>query len=484
MKYYIAMKKIILQKEKATSRLSRSYWMLSANTFAPTCSALLSENCSMPADIAIIGGGFVGLWTAIFTKQKRPEARVVILERDMCGGGASGRNGGMAMSWWPEISTLVELFGEKQALELADDSERAISELGEFCERYKIDAHFNQKGWLWTATTEAQLNSWSSTIKCTEKLGVSPYQELSAAEVSKRTGSDRHLAGIFEKSNATVQPALLVAGLKRVALELGVEIYENTSVSSIEKTQPALIKTQYAELKAHKVVLATNAWAAIMPELKKYVIPVSSSVIVTKSEPDIIAKRGWAGGECVTDSQAMIGYYHVTKDGRVSFGKGVGDLTFKSQITNLFSSDAKAAELTTSDFRRYYPMLNNVGVEYAWTGPVDYTRNLLPMFGNINDAPHIIYGIGWSGNGVSPSQIGGKILSSMALDISDKWSSYPLVGLIQRGGSPKLPPEPFRYLGGKAIRMAVYHKELREANNQKVPWWMRRMADLAEGIGT
>ncbi|WP_249215683.1 FAD-dependent oxidoreductase [Burkholderia contaminans] len=135
-------------KLNPTPPLKRSYWQESIDASAPTPALRGMEK----ADIAIIGGGFVGLWTALTLKQHEPDCDVVILEQDVCGGGASGRNGGFAMSWWPKIGTLQSLCSTEQALFLGRSAEQAIHELGEFCREHAIDAHFVQKGWLWTAT--------------------------------------------------------------------------------------------------------------------------------------------------------------------------------------------------------------------------------------------------------------------------------------------------------------------------------------------
>ena len=475
----------LLQKQNSNDRLVRSHWMLEAQTSTPTEKPLTDEKrLAGNVDIAIIGGGFVGLWTAIFAKQAKPKIRIVVLERDMCGGGASGRNGGLVMSWWPEITTLVELFGDSEALKLANDSEKAISALGRFCQKHHIEAHFRQSGWLWTATNKAQLGAWDKTFACSQALGASPYQYVSPKDIARRSGSAKHLAGIFEASNATIQPALLIAGLKRVALAMGIEIYENTPVLELSKSQPAVLTTPNTDLIAKKVVLATNAWSTAIPELKRYVLPVSSSMIVTDRISDDIKKIGLTGGECITNSRTMMGYYHVTHDNRIAFGKGVANLTYHAKITDIFSQSKIAAKLTEKDFRNHYPMLNNVGVKAAWTGPVDYTRDILPIFGRLDGAPHICYGVGWSGNGISPSQIGAEILSALALDIDNKWANYPLVGRTQRGLASAFPPEPIRYVGGQAVRWATLYKEQMESQNRRPPWLLRHLAALGQGIGS
>ncbi len=476
------MKKLYPNSKAYKNTLRRSHWMLEAETTIPT-EPLLSEDIE-DADIAIIGGGFVGLWTAIFAKQQRPDKKIIILERDMCGGGASGRNGGLVMSWWSEILTMVDLFGKEEAHKLAKRSELAIQELEDFCKKHKIDAHFKRGGWLWTAINESQLGAWESTLEIAEKLGDSPYQRLTPEEVYQHTGSKKHLAGVYDPTNGTVQPARLVAGLKRVAMELGVEIYEKTPVKELSYEQPAKLKTPYANVKAKKVVLASNVWAAAFPELRKYLTPVSSSIIVTESIPDKLKELGWQEGEGITDSYQMIGYYRPTRDGRIAYGKSAANLTNGGKITNIFSQSAQGTKLAKQDFYNTYPMLKNVRIDDSWNGPIDYTNEHFPIFGHLKEASHIIYGVGWSGNGVSPSQIGGRVLSSLALELDNEWSNSILVGTINRGMNKAFPPRPFRYFGGQIVRHAIMWCEHFEAKNKKPPKILRWVADLAGEIGT
>ncbi len=426
-------------------------------------------------DVAIIGGGYVGLWTALAIKAERPSARVIVLERDVCGGGASGRNGGFAMSWWPKISTLLAIAGKGDALSWADESVNAIAEVGRFCDENQIDAHFIQGGWLWTATTKAQLDAWRGTMDVCLRLKKKPFQLLDAPEVARRAGSPMHLAGVFEASNATVQPALLVRGMRRVALQRGIEIFENTSVESLNTGAPSLLKTPMAEVQASAVVIATNAWAMAVPELARLMTPVSSAIIVTEPIPERLRSIGWTGGESITDSQLMVDYYRTTRDGRIVYGKGTGVIQHGGYISEVFSQDPVAQTLAETDFRRTYPSLLDVKLVDAWTGPIDRTYDSLPVFGTLKDADHISYGIGWSGNGVAPSFIGGKVLASLALGLKNKWSLCPLVGRQCRS----YPPEPIRYWGGTLVRNSVLRKEQAEARGETPKWLDVKFAGLA-----
>jgi putative aminophosphonate oxidoreductase len=413
-------------------------------------------------DIAIIGGGYVGLWTAIRLKELDSACEVTIVERDICGGGASGRNGGFVLSWWAKLGTLIKLVGQEQALRLGQASAAAIDEIGQFCERRAIDAEFRKGGWLWTATTSAQVGAWESTVKTCERHGVDAFTRLPPAEVARRTGSPTHLAGVFQSNAATVQPAVLARGLRRVALDLGVRIYERSCVLNFNRDYPTIIKTDEGRLSADKVIIAMNGWAADLPELRRGLVVISSDIVATAPIPQRLQQLGWTGGECITDSQQMVDYYRTTRDGRIAFGKGGGDIALGGRIGVDFDRNVKRSGDVRTDFRRVYPTLTDVTVDCDWSGPVDRSVSGIPIFGRLGGREHLLYGVGWSGNGVGPSVLGGKILASLALGLKDEWSECGLVE--QRVG--RFPPDPVRFVGAHVVREAVRQKERAEAQGK------------------
>lgn len=447
---------ILTSSPRESRPLQRSFWMQETEPQLRPCASLTTRET---ADVVIVGGGYVGLWTALTLSELSPEKKVVVLERDVCGGGASGRNGGFVMSWWPKIASLLAFMDVESARFLANASEHAIEELRAFCELHAIDAHFRRAGWLWTSTSEAQRDSWAATVETCARLGMRPFEAVAPAEVARRTGSAIHRAAVFERSNATVQPAALVRGMRRVAMERGIRIYENTPVLEIGHDIPSVIRTAEGEVRAPAVVLATNAWAAAVPEIERLIVPVNSSIVVTESIPERLKAIGWTGGEAITDSQLMVDYYRTTRDGRIAFGKGTGALARGGVIDATFSYHRQGCAMAEHDFRRSYPMLSNVRITHAWSGPIDRTYDSLPVFGTLSGTSHIHYGVGWSGNGVGPSRIGGRILASLALQRKDEWSGCALVA---RQAKP-FPPEPVKYLGGSLVRGAVRRKESREA---------------------
>jgi putative aminophosphonate oxidoreductase len=436
-------------------RPHRSYWLQQVLGDAPDAPPLEGD---ARAEVAILGGGYVGLWTALRIKELEPSRDVAVVEQDVCGGGASGRNGGFVLNWWTKLASLVSLCGESEALRAARGAEAAIDEIRAFCETHGIDAHFRRGGSLWTATSASQMGAWEPVLALCERLGVAPFRRLGSDETARRAGSPVHLAGVLDPTAATVQPAALVRGMRRVALEKGVRIYEHTPVRTFSRARPVVLRADRGTLTAEKLVIAANAWAAGIRELSRGIVAITSDMVLTAPAPERLLAIGWTGGECITDSQMMVDYYQATRDGRVAFGKGGWGIALGGRIGPGFDRDAARARTVEVDLRRTYPMLSDVPVTHDWSGPIDRTRNSLPLLGRFGKAPHVVYGVGWSGNGVGPSVVGGKILASLALDRDDEWSAHPLVGRM----AGRFPPEPIRFVGAHVVRGAVARKEQAE----------------------
>ena len=454
------------------SRRHRSYWLQEVAGDAPDAAPLRGK---AKADVAIIGGGYVGLWTAIRIKQAEPQCDIVILEQDICGGGASGRNGGFVLSWWPKLASLGKIVGNDEAIRVARGSEQAIAEIGEFCAAHKIDADYRQGGWLWAATSEAQRGAWDGLLDLCTRHGVDAFRRLDPADVGRRSGSTAHREGIFESTAAIVQPAALARGLRRVALEMGVRIFEHTEMQTFSRRRPVTVRCDAGSLLADTLVIATNAWAVRIPELSRSIVVVSSDMVVTAPIPEELERIGWERDLAVTDSQLMVDYYRTTRDGRIAFGKGGSTLAYGGNIGNAFDRSTRRAREVEADFRRYYPSLGHVPITHDWSGPIDRTPNSVPLMGHLGGLEHVVYGVGWSGNGVGPSVIGGKVLASLALRAKDEWADHPLVDRPVAG----FPPEPIRFIGAHIVRAAVASKERAEIRDRKPSWLALKLSALA-----
>ncbi len=291
-------------------------------------------------DVAIVGGGYTGMWTAYELLERSPEARIVILEQDICGGGPSGRNGGFVHAWWDQLPLLVDLHGREAAVELARASERAVEQIGEFCERHDVDAWFVPGGYLQVSASRAQDDSWERAVRVCRELGVEDrYHPVTADEVQARCASPRFRAGVLMPGGATVQPALLARGLRRVLLERGVTIHEGTTVRRLRPGSPVRVETDRGSVSAPQVVLGLNAWAAGWPGFRTRLMTWGSYIVLTEPIPDRLAELGWTGGEAITDSRFTVSYFRTTRDGRIAFGAGVGGAGFGGSIGRGFVAD-------------------------------------------------------------------------------------------------------------------------------------------------
>jgi putative aminophosphonate oxidoreductase len=447
-----------------------SWWLQESGSVA----AVTELRDRQRADVCIVGGGFTGLWTALEVKRAEPSLNVVVVDGDVCGSGASGRNGGFAMTLWHHFLALERACGGAEALRLARASDAAVAHIGEFCEDHAIRAHYRRDGWLWTATNLAQVGAWETTIAAIERHGEQPFERIDGDDLAARSGSSTHIAGVFEPGSATVQPALLARGLLRVARARGVRVFERSPVIALERSRPLVVRAAHGQVTADRVVVAMGAWAAQLRELRGAFVIVSSDLVITEPAPDELQRIGWRDGVSISDSRLMVHYYRTTNDGRIAFGKGGGRLAYGARIDSSFTGRSPIAEQVARRLRATYPSLAAVRIAASWTGPIDRTMDGLPFFVAL-DRPDLVCGAGYSGNGVGPSFIGGRILASLALGRDDEWARCGLV----RKPPPGFPGEPLRYVGGRIVRGAVARKERAQDAGQRPPWPDRTLARLA-----
>ncbi|MDC0121379.1 FAD-binding oxidoreductase [Amylibacter sp.] len=440
----------------------------------PTLGSKIDKDLTV--DVAIVGGGFVGLWTAICILNEEPSLNVAIFDKGLIGQGASSLNGGLLMSWWPKVGRLSDIAGDEDGLWLADQSTQNILELRDFMAHEQVDAEISLGGWLWTNTAKAHTNAWQDIFDKSRELGRNKvFRELSSKEIALRSGSPKHLGGIYEEINGQVHPGRLAYGLARIAARRGVKLFSNSAVHSIMPGSPINLKVSQHEVKAKKVVIASNIAADGQPELKNLMVLVTSAVIATKRIPERLNKIGWTGGETVTDSQSRLNYYRTTQDARIVYGMGIANLSYKNRLTTKVLQNTEGIEEVKRNFHRVYPMLADVPIDYGWSGPIDRTYDGLPLIGQYPSCKDICYGIGWSGNGVGPSRLGGKILAGLALEQDNRWTQNRFVNRVGR----KFPPEPLRFLFGSLVRQAIIRKDSAEISDKPVALADRILANLA-----
>lgn len=436
----------------------RPFWLAQALANESSESAPALERDTR-AQLAIVGGGFTGLWTAILAKQAHPDLDVVLLEGDVCGAGASGRNGGCALTWSTKFFTLQRLFGTAEALRLVRASEQAILDIESFCVEQKIECEWRRHGTLFTATSEAQVGASDSVMAALEASGIQSWQRIPVDELQRRAGSRAHLEGWFSPLAATVQPGKLVRGLRRVALGLGVRLYEHTPMLSLDEGSPPVIQTRGGQVTADRVVIAINAWmAGTFREFERSIAIVSSDMVITEPAPQALAQAGLDGGISVLDSRIFVHYYRSTADGRLMLGKGGNTFAYGGRMLPVFDAPSPYRDQLAERVQHFMPELAGTPLSASWNGASDRSVTGLPFFGRLRGHPDVFYGFGYSGNGVGPSRMGGELLASLALGLDNPWTRSPLV----TGPRGRFPPEPIRFVGSLIVRNAVRRKEAAE----------------------
>lgn len=445
------------------ARHQRSYWLREALAAEGDPAPLPKAAGSSQFDVVIVGGGYTGLWTAYCLTEREPEIRIAILERDICGSGPSGRNGGFLHGWWDQLPLLEELYGPERALETAGAVDEAVDATRAFCEQHGVDAWFTRAGYLRVSGSAAQDGEWVAAVAACARLGAArSYHELTEGEVQARCASPAFRRGAFMPNAATIQPARLARGLRRVLLDRGVTIHEGTLVERITANGRVEVHAGTARIRADQAVLAVNAWAAGWPGHRSSLVAWGSYIALTEPVPDLLASMGWTGGEAIADSRFTVHYFRTTPEGRVAFGAGVGPAGFGGRIGPEFEHDRRSIQRAMAGMRRLLPALASTGVSEAWGGPIDVTADRLPLIG-VRAGGRIHHAHGYSGNGVGPSQLAGRILAARIIGSDDPVTRLAIVDRRYRS----LPPEPLRYIGARIIREALIRRdELNDAGRR------------------
>jgi glycine/D-amino acid oxidase-like deaminating enzyme len=422
-----------------------------------------------------VGGGYTGLWTALALKEREPGLDVVVLEAGECGRGPSGRNGGFVHGYWSHLPRLRERFGDAGAIDVARASEAIVPGVRAFCEREGIDAWLREGGILRVSAAPAQDPAVDEEIEAARELGV-PDEAVPLARdaLAQRIRSPRFRKGVFLRDGATVQPARLVLGLRRTALA-SVRLHEHTRVTGVD---PGVVRTERGAVRAREIVVAVNAAAAAWKPLRRRLTVFGSYVVLTEPVPELLEQIGWTGGEAVIDGRMFLHYFRATEDGRVLMGSGSGPIGFGGKIDERFTQDEPTAARAERGLRRLLPGLADAKVTHAWGGPIDVSSDHLPFFGTV-PGTRLHYGAGYSGHGAGPSWLGGQILARLALGIDDELTRLPLV--TRR--VPKLPPEPFRRLGGGVVRASIMACEEAEEDGRRASLPARAGAALPRLLG-
>lgn len=417
--------------------VQRAFWI----DDAPTRAAYPSCRGTLHADLAIVGGGFLGLWTAILAKEREPARSVVLLEGERVGWAASGRNGGFC-----EASIT---HGEKNGQQRWPQEYDQLDELGrenldaiaQTIDQYRMDCDFERTGVLAVAVEPYQV----------EKLRGAGY--LSQDEVQAEVKSPTYLAGYWDRdSTAMVHPGKLVAELARVATELGVQIFERSAVTRLQPNRSAIeLHTETARVTASRVVLATNAFPSLLKRFRWHTVPVYDYVLMT--EPLSPAQRdaiGWRNHQGIADLGNQFHYYRITKDQRILFGGYDAVYHFGGAMRPGYENRTESFKKLASHFFTTFPQLAGLRFSHRWAGVIDTSTRFCSFFAQAHRG-RVHYAAGFTGLGVGATRFAANVLLDRA---EGRDTERTRLRMVRELPLP-FPPEPVVFAAIGATRWAL-----------------------------
>jgi glycine/D-amino acid oxidase-like deaminating enzyme len=401
-----------------------------------------SLKSSADVDVAILGAGYSGLWTAYYLLLHEPALRVAVVDKEIAGFGASGRNGGWCSSKFPlTAGALEKRFGAEPARALLLAMRAAVDEVGRVCAMENIDARFHKGGILTLARGQHQLPSIRSTYAAYERLGLADrYRMLSPAEATERIRVTDVQGGLYTPDGASLHPAQLVRGLARAVEARGGTIYEQTPVTGFK--DGSLI-TPGGELRAKRaIVLAAETYLTRLPRLHRALLPVYSLISLT--EPLTAAQWsqiGWQDGESVASTRNTVVYLTKTPDGRILFGSRGAPYAFGSKITDRQDVHEATVQMIRRSLLEWFPSLAGIRFTHSWGGPVGMPRDWMPAV-RFDASSRTGSIMGYTGQGVSTSNLCGRLLAGL---ITNSRTGLEMLPLAQRR-SPNWEIEPLRWL--------------------------------------
>ena len=399
------------------------------------------------ADVAIVGGGFTGMATAHYLLRDAPDLKVVVLEAETIGYGASGRNGSFAMTVVGlGLELLVRLKGKERALAAHRYMERAVDTVGELVAENDLDCDYTLPGFLRMATTPAYVERIQREIELARSLGIEGIEWLDREAARERVSSEHYLGAWWEPRMALVNPLKLVRELKRVNVGLGAVVHEHSPVLAIRREPTIGLRTPTGTLEAEKLVLATNAYSHLLAPLRRRQIPAWTYVVATEPlDSEQLAAVGWSGRQGVEDARNLVHYYRLTPDDRLLMGGGPVGLGLGRDMGR-DSSPAAWAHIE-QHIGEVFPALRGIGIAHRWGGPFSVTTDLTPALGYLGDE-RCAYSLGCIGHGVSTAHLNGQTLRDLVLDRRTELTEAPFVN---RRVLP-WPPEPLRLGISAALR--------------------------------
>ncbi len=457
-----------------------SWWLEEALLAEGTPAPAPPLSGQMRADVAIVGGGFTGLWTALALKERAPNLSIVLIEAAICGAGASGKNGGKCHGYLSSLPSLVGTLGPDAALSLVRAGTRAQDGIRTFASAPGRDVWWREAGNVRVSCAPAQDARIAQYLSVMRALDLGEFMtELSPEAVSSYCRSPVFRRGVYLSEGATLHPARLARALRAAALAAGVTIHENSRMTGIDPGGRNRVRTAGGEIVARDVVLATNTGLAADPDIRSHVTVFSSYALMTEPAPEALSAMGWTGDVGFSDARMFLHYFRKTPDGRVLMGAGSGPISSNGDATAAcLTRDRATGARAVRGLRRLLPGVADAGVARIWGGGIDVSSDRLPLF-RTRPGTRVHYACGYSGHGVNATYIGGQCLASLVLEEKNDWSALPFC----TRALPRLPPEPFRTSVGRIVQRGIIACEEAEEAGTRPPLAARAAAAIPRMAG-
>jgi len=447
-----------------------SFWLETAGDLTPRPPLDGTTEC----DVAILGAGYTGLWTAYYLLKRQPGLRIVIAEGEIAGFGASGRNGAWCA---PDLNIsmdrLARLHGEDAARRIQQATYDAVDEVGRVTAAEGIDAGFHKGGELIVARGPHHIPAIEGALREYERFGFGEhYRLLDAAGVAEKVRIAGAVAGLWSGTAAIVHPGRLVRGLAALVERMGGRIVERTPVTDFRAAvagaggaAPAALITPRGEIRAPVIVLAGEAYLARLPKLHRRLVPLYSLIVLTEPIDDARwAEIGWSGREVVASARLSIDYLSRTADGRILFGGRGAPYRLGSPITDAYDRHGPTHEMLRGFVRTWFPMLRDGQFTHAWGGPLGMPRDWHPSFA-FDPKSGIASARGYVGHGVSTANLAGRTLADLVSGERTALTELPLAN----HRSPNWEVEPLRWLGIRYTQGAMTRLDRRTEATGRPP---------------
>ncbi len=431
----------------------------------------LTLSGDVDAELLVVGGGFTGLWAAIQAKEAESGRDVALIEAETVASGASGRPGGiLSTSIMHGLANAERIFpGDLEQLEAL--GRENLWGFRNALDRHEIDADIEWNGEMTVAVGKDGVAVIDEEEAMHRRYGYD-VERLDRDAVRAEINSPMFEAGLWSKRDSgTVHPGKLAFGLKRIALKLGVRLFEKTPLVKVDEDSSALrVTTPNGEIRAKKILLATNAFAAGHPHIRRRVAMIRDRILMTEPlSEEQLSRIGWRNRQGVYDTRTQLNYMRLTADNRMLFGGRLGVFRNAPRDPGLDRTEVPYRGLATA-FEKTFPQLGDVRFNHAWSGPIALTTRMAVHFQRYFRG-RAIYAGGYSGFGITASRFGARVGLAL-LDQSER----PETGMAFAATLPSLiPPEPFRYLGAAITMHAL------DTADEKGGWrhsWLRMVGKM------